>query len=217
MPLFCDTVLIFAMLTTVLRDTRRGLLSSFSKTARRILPLFLAFALAGVFATLFERLFLYDLVYEHLLDALPYEAHSTEALADGIPLWLKAISFLGGVGDDLLHPLASDRSEAIANLARPLAHGLASVIAFFFLLLLFSIAIRSLIPPLVSLIHKIPVIGFFDTVLGFLFGILHALLIGYLIALPLGALLGDRLSSAPILAFVADISPVRLIAIFLLR
>lgn len=217
MPLFCDTVIIFVILTILLRDTRRGFLSSFSKTAGRVLPLLLAFSLAGIFATLFERLFLYDLVYEHLSDALPHTDSASQALTGEIPLWLSALSFLGGVSGDLLSEAASDRGELIASIARPLAHGLASVIAFFFLLILFSLAMRSLIPSIVTLVHKIPAMGFFDTVLGFFFGVLHALLIGYLIALPLGALLGDSLPSAPIVAFLTAISPMRMIAMILLR
>ena len=217
MPLFCDTVILFLIFAIILRDTRRGLLSSFTKSVGRILPLLLAFSLAGVIATLFERLCLYDLVYEYLSDLFLYEEAPSQALANEIPPWLSALSFLGGVGADLLTLPNEDKSEWIAALARPIAHGISSVIACFFLLIVFSIAIRSLITPLVSLVHKIPVIGFLDTVLGFLFGILHALLIAYLIALPLGALLGDRLAGAPILAFIAKISPLRWMATVLLR
>ena len=205
-----DMCLLFFMLFIAIRDTKRGFLTSFGASSRLIFTLLLAFALVGLVSELIDRFIIYDRVHQLLQDTLRHHAENAKTKA---PLWLLLLAFLGGVDTEALQA-SSDHTAA--SLARPLSHGLSSVLAFVILFFVLRIFLRFFLPFLAALLHKISLFRVLDTVLGLVFGVIHALFLGYIAAAVLGAFISvfttASVKDAPLVAFLNNISPLRLIA-----
>ncbi len=181
MAIVIDIFLLTFMILLLIRDTRKGFLEAAISSSRWFLSFLTAFILTGSVSVLINNLFVYDAVYGSVYQAVS-SANINESIAS-LPFFLKAFAYVSGADLTAAIKDADKSAEAYsAALAKPLAQGVSTVVTFILLIIATYVSIRLLIPPLSRLIKRIPLVGRVNTLGGFFFGILHALLWGWFIA-----------------------------------
>ncbi len=232
MAIIIDVLLLTFMMFLLIRDTRKGLLEAVVGFSRLLISFVAAFLLAGSVSILVNRLFVYDAVYGSVHHAISSAASSVlptiEESVSALPLLLRAFAYVSGTDLSVAIQGADSNIDAYAAaLTKPLAQGLSMILAFVLLVIVTYFAIRLLIPPLSAIIKRIPLVGALNTLGGLGFGVIHAFLWGWIIALAGGVIL-SFLSSASggtiispedtvVLSLLSKISPLRLFSLLFFR
>ena len=210
-------ILLFAFLVfIVLQDTKRGFLCSSVGFARAIIAIIITIFISSLFASKLNQSLIYPRVYQSIYNAIATAgATSVETVTQALPVAFQGIALLCGI--DVKKIVASSETgyENYAKaLAAPISNGLSAAIAFIFILIVVYLGLKLLVPLVSKFIHKIPFVGFVDTVGGFVFGVFHAFVWGWALATGFGfllSLLGFSIESTVLIRFLSDFSPIKLI------
>lgn len=213
MAFIFDLTLLLILLLIVVSDIKKGFLCASVGFARVFIAFALAFLFSSLLASLFNRLWIFPAVHGTVQNALSSTAISGSAVVSAIPAGLRAIAALNGIDLQKIadNTSASDLSNAMAL---PISQCISAALAFVFLLIGSYFALKLLLPLLSRAVHTISFLKAADTVGGAVFGVFHALLIGWVLSFVGGFLLslfGTSLDETYVIRFFNHVSPIKAI------
>ena len=219
MAFMFDLLLFVCLLTIVFLDTKKGFLRASVGFARILIAVAIAFAFSGIFAALIDRTWIFPAVHRTVRDAFASSGAENAHLISALPIAFKAIAALGDV--DLQKIADSSSSDALSRaIAEPISRCISATVAFAVLLIGAYFALKFLVPLLSKAIRTFSLFKTADTVLGLVFGIFHALLIGWGIsfaAVFLLSMFGISLDETYLIHFFHHVSPIKAIVWIFLR
>lgn len=219
MALMFDLLLLIGLLTIAFLDAKKGFLRASVGFARILIAVAVAMAFSGVFAALIDRTWIFPSVHRTVCDAFASGGAESGHLISALPIAFKAIAALGDV--DLQKIADSSSSEALSHaIAEPISRCISAAIAFAVLLIGAYLALKIVVPLLSKALRTFSLFKTADTVLGLVFGIFHAFLIGWGVsfaAVFLLSMFGISLDETYLIRFFHHVSPIKAIVWIFLR
>lgn len=191
LPLLYDALAVSLLLYHIYISSRRGLAATLANFVGCIVALSLSWALARQLAPmLFEACFRAGLVerVQTALTALPGGtdlAEGAAALLAALPAYLAGMVNIGGYDANelaaLLAGYGTDTAGAVVdNIIAPAVNGMLSMVLFLLLYSLLSVVAHA-ITRLFYGVNRVPVIGFFNSVMGGMLGLAMGVISVYIV------------------------------------
>ena len=200
----------------IISDAKKGFLRSSVGFARVFLAFGIAFFFSGILASLIDKAWIFSSVHKAITDA--FSSDATDPLA-ALPIGLRAISAISGIDLQKIADKSTAESLSLA-LAKPISHAISVTLSFVILLIGSYFALKLLVPLFSKMIRSFSFLKAVDTLLGVLFGIFHAFLLAWGLALVFGFLLslfGVSLEGTVLLRFFNHVSPIKAVIFLFLR
>lgn len=211
MSLIFDGLLIILCVVIVVVETKRGFIKSVMNLGSHIAALFVAYAFTPKLAKLFCDKFFLEKISSGIRDTLKSltenpsgQTYNLNKLFEDLPEPFTQILERYNVSldsvSDKIKNVTDATEDAVNSLSDSISSGVANVlssVAAFLVLFVGSIIVLKLVTLVLDSLFKLPVLSTANTTLGFLFGVVVALIVAFVFSLLSVKLIGAMNSISP--------------------